>query len=126
MSCGVFGGQNMIAVNATWRGLFAKLPAAFAGADEGLPFCINHLMGYRDGRHGGENAAGIAECGQGATPVAIGIGVISEAGMQEGVVVATAAIFTVAFVQRKHGHIIARFGGEFEDQVDREGRHQGS
>ena len=83
-------------------------------------------MGYRDGRHCGQNAARIVECGESATPVAIGIGVISEAGMQEGVVVAMAAIFTVAFVQRKHGHIIARFGGEFEDQVDREGRRQGS
>ena len=85
------------------------MTAALAGVDELLPFGIDNLMCCRGGRHGHKKAIGVIEGGEHAAGIAIGIGKVTEPGMQEGVAVGPRTMLTVALVQRKHGNIIADF-----------------
>ena len=54
-------------------------------------------------------AVGITECGEGSAGIAIGIREVAEPRVQQRVAKDAGAVLAVAFVQRKHALIIARF-----------------
>jgi len=115
----MFCRERGMAVDAARRGVGSKVSAACAGCKERLPSGIDDLVGFRGRRKFYEEAIGVVERGERPACVAVGVREVAEPCVQERVTKNAKAMFTVAFVQRKHGSIIVQFLGVHEGPVDR-------